>query len=179
MYWKPGCLAAHVRSATSLGNQRYCYRGGSSREQNGAGLLKALPEAGQWPVDQESPLAPRSFLPACTLPAASVPSICHTHWALKSLCTIKTCWWGSWTLREKEKTPLCPAFPGLREQRGVSRDTYPWPGSGLRSPCPTQLWAKIPPPGSSMCPPVPVSLALMSKCMLTCSDLCRIQHPFN
>ena len=111
-----------------------------------------------------------SALPSfiCIAPSSWVLSLRHTRWVFKkTCCTIKTSWWDSWTLRGKGEKLLSPVFLGLGGDKGaVSAVMLPLGRAQNWG------WPRHTPTAS------PVS-SCMSKWLLACSDLCRIQHAFD
>lgn len=97
---------------------------------------------GQTAAHQTSLLFPSFVSLLCTLTLGPV-CVPRPLGFLKTCCTIKTSWWGSWTLRGKGGRPLGTVFPGLRGRKGcLSSDACSRRGSELEG-------AGAPPPASS------------------------------
>lgn len=127
---------------TSLGNQRYCDGGGGGVQgKERAGLGSASPGG----MSGDLPALP----PFICGPLTLQPTFCSQPWVLphplgsqKTCGTIKTSWWGSWTLREKGEKPEVPPSLASESRRAVSAQTPASPRPGLR----TEVAPSQPPP---------------------------------
>lgn len=121
-----GSLAGHFSArgqvATSLGNQRYCRRGGSRHPGRGGRRL-AAGTGGTSPPSPQSCCAPCSHLRPTLGPAVPLGP--------QKTCTIDTSWRGSWTVREKgEKSLKCP-LPWLQRGKDCLGGNAGFPLGGL------------------------------------------------
>lgn len=132
---------------------------------NGGRKAQESLAGGQTAAHQTSLLCPSFVSLLCTLTLGPV-CVPRPLGFLKTCCTIKTSWWGSWTLRGKGGRPLGTVFPGLRGRKGcLSSDACPRRGSELegagappsiqQQPCPPRTLCR--PACQSGCSPAPKS----------------------